>query len=72
MRRNNFWIAALVALVTFVSLSAFVHRPWGWQGYRHGRWGYDQCYYEAHHRHHQNDSQQQDINKNPVNDSTNY
>jgi hypothetical protein len=72
MRRNNFWIATLVALVTFVSLSAFVHRPWAWHGYRHGRWGYDHCYYDDHHRHRSNDSLQQDINKVPVNDSTTY
>jgi len=73
MRRNNFWITALVALITFVSLSAFVHRPWGWHGYHHGRWGNDHCYYDNdHHRHRPGDSQQQDSNKSPVNDSTNY
>ena len=70
MRRNNFWITGLVALVTFVSLSAFVHRPWGWHGYRHGRWGNDHCYYNGD-RHHSKDTQQRD-SKIPVNDSTTY
>jgi hypothetical protein len=42
MRRNNFLVAAVVAIVTFASLSAFVHRPWGW----HRTWRYRHCYYD--------------------------
>jgi hypothetical protein len=43
MRRNNFLIGALVALVTFISLSVFIgHGRWGWQ--RGGR--YNNCYYD--------------------------
>jgi hypothetical protein len=70
MRRNNFWIGALVAVITFVTLSAFVHRPWGWHG--HGRWGNDHCYYHEHNRHSGENEKNQDFNKTTVSDSTNY
>ena len=43
MRRNNFLTAALVALLTFVSLSAFVGRRGG--TWRSG-WRYNRCYYD--------------------------
>jgi hypothetical protein len=71
MRRNNFWIGALVAIITFVTLSAFVHHPWGWHGRGHGRWSYDDCYYHDN-RHAGDNEKNQDGNKTPVSDSTNY
>jgi hypothetical protein len=47
MRRNNFLVGALVAIVTFVSLSAFVGRPWDWhRGWRQHRCYYDDRYYD--------------------------
>lgn len=42
MRRSNFFTAALVALITYVALSAFVGRR-SWSRYR--GWGYNHCYY---------------------------
>lgn len=39
MRRSNFLIAALTAIITFAALSAFVQRPWH-RGWRH------HCYYD--------------------------
>lgn len=72
MRRNNFWIGALVAIITFVTLSAFVHRPWGWHGHAHGRWGNDHCYYHDHNRHSGEHEKDRDLNKTPVRDSINY
>ncbi|MCU7547584.1 hypothetical protein OCK74_00595 [Chitinophagaceae bacterium LB-8] len=40
MRQRNFLIGALVALTTFIALSAFVgRRTWGWQR----GWRYDRC-----------------------------
>lgn len=72
MRRNNFWIGALVALVTFVTLSAFVHRPWGRYDRGHGRWRYDNCYYHDHNQRQRDNEKKQDISKEPVTDSTTY
>jgi hypothetical protein len=44
MRRGNFLVAAITALITFVSLSVFVgHRHWGWH-----RWNGGCEYYEQH------------------------
>jgi len=42
MRRSNFLVGALAALVTFVSLSAFVGRRSGW----HRGWRHYHCYYD--------------------------
>lgn len=72
MRRNNFLIGALVAIITFVTLSAFVHRPWGRYGPGHGRWRNDNCYYHGHDRHLGDNDKKQDINKVPLTDSTTY
>jgi hypothetical protein len=59
MRRNNFLITAIVAVITFASLSAFVHRSWGWhRGWRHGY-----CYY--------NDNDHNNKRKDAVKDSSN-
>jgi hypothetical protein len=41
MRRNNFLIGALTALLTYVLLSTFVHRPW-----QHHRWHHHHEYYQ--------------------------
>jgi len=46
MRRSNFFVTAAVAIITFATLSAFVHRPWGaHRGWRHGHCHYDDRYY---------------------------
>ena len=44
MRRNNFLIGALAALITYMTLAAFVPRPWGW----HHRYHH---YYDHHNDH---------------------
>ena len=63
MRRNNFLIGAVAALVTFAGLSAFVDRPWGW----HHRW------HDRHHHHYYDDNDRNDDRpQNRKTDSTNY
>jgi hypothetical protein len=44
MKRGNFMLAALVAIATFATLSAFVHRPYGW--HRGGYWRHERCYHD--------------------------
>lgn len=52
MRYRNFWIGALFALLTFVSLTA-VFGP-GHFGWHHDRWYSDACYHE-HRKDHSDD-----------------
>ncbi len=55
MRQRNFWIGALVALLTFTTLTAFLgRRHHGW----HRGWRHEQCYDHHHRRNGDKDSKQ--------------
>lgn len=44
MRRYSFWVGLLSAIATYVTLAAFVDRPWRWHHHRGHHYYHDRMH----------------------------